>query len=95
MNIGEICRKVTDLGEAGQRTLIYYITSERVKFPEIDGEVVDYGVKVSISESEEESTISGITTVREKIEELIDMLATGYVTPVILGDIVYDWLAEQ
>ena len=79
----ETARKITDLGKAGQRTLVYYILKEKGS----------YGVGISIEESGEESVVRDVTVSEERALRLSDLLATNYVTPVSLRDVVYDWLS--
>ena len=84
-----ICRKITDLGRYGQRTLDYFVTAEG----EVDG-YPSYGVGIAVCENGEETMVRGITTKEDEARSLADILATNYVTPVSLGDVVYDWLCR-
>jgi len=82
--IREMCRKVTDLGRFGRRTLVYSLIREA-------GEA-EYGVGIAVAESGERAEIHGVTPDRARAERLVDLLATYYVTPVALEDVVRDWL---
>ena len=89
----EICKKVTELGKEGQRTLVYFLTADTVVCDGISQKgKIDFGVGITIAESGEEVFVRGITTVEEEIKRLGDLLASNFVTPVTLKDIVEDWL---
>lgn len=82
----EMCRKITGLN-GKRRTLIYYLTDE--------GEVTArYGVAIQLMESDEEKEIRRLSNDIERIEKLIDILATDFITPNLLPDVVYKSLAE-
>ena len=89
MTKSEICRKVTDLGKLGQRTLVYSVTCD------INQSERDYGVSISIAENGEEMAIRCITTRVEQALGLVDLLASNFVTPVCLEDVVLDWIADN
>ena len=89
----EICKKVTELGKEGQRTLVYFLTADDAEC-EIGrkGEKTDFGVGISIEESGEEVFVRRITPAESEIKRLCDLLASNFVTPIALGDVIYDWL---
>lgn len=89
MILTQMCSKITDLGRHGQRTLKYYLTTDTSE----DG-CVSYGAGIEIDESGENTFVRCITANRNEACSLIDTLATNFVTPVSLGDIVYDWLCR-
>jgi hypothetical protein len=89
----ELCKKVTDLGRAGQRTLSYFITIDGGR-GEGDKAYLDYGVGVMIEESGEEALCRCLTVNDDEIKKLADLIATNYVTPVSLGDVIEDWLGR-
>ena len=53
----------------------------------------NYGVRIVNDKGGEESTISNITTSPRRIDELMELLIRGGVTPITLWDVVEDWLA--
>ena len=85
----EACKKVLDLGGERQCTLTYYLVSSD-KNDDID--MRQYGVGISIPERNDEELVGNITPDREKAMQLIDLVASNFVTPVTLRDVVYDWL---
>lgn len=91
MEKNELCRKIIDLGSGERRTLIYSLITENGS-PLTDEPL--YGVSIVLKETDEQSLAVGISTDREKVLHLIDMLATGYVTPMSLQDIVYDYICR-
>ncbi len=78
----EMCRKITGLGQAGQCTLVYSVIEDSP----------DFGISIQITEIEEEETVLNITRNETEIKELCDMLASNFVTPIALRDVVYDWI---
>ena len=84
-----ICKKVLMLGERDQCTLTYYLISDECGKEECDKQ---YGVGIAIPERNEEEQICTITPSREKAMQLISLLASNFVTPVALRDVLYDWL---
>ena len=87
----EICRKVTDLGKERQRTLVYYLTAE-IDADTYESPVEIFGVGICKLETGEEKIFRDVTSVRSRAEELVDLLATNFVTPVSLEDVICDWL---
>ena len=85
----EICRKITDLGKYGKRTLSYSIT---VDGPCEDVSCAEFGICVKVLESGEESEVRRLTPNKEEAERLRDLAATNFVTPVSLSYIAQDWL---
>ena len=81
----EMCRKVTGLN-GGQRTLVYYLIDD-------GGDRARYGVSVLLEESGEKKEIRRLSNDRERIEKLVDLLATDFVTPGALDDVVYRFLS--
>ena len=85
----EICRKIIRLENGESRTLVYsLVTQRRDVFCTADR----YGADIEIAETGEEAAVNDISTDRDSALRLIDILATGYVTPVSLRDLVYDYL---
>lgn len=87
----EICRKITDLGKYGRRTLVYCMTVDNA---ESDTPCEEYGIAVRVFESGEECEIRKITTDVNVAEKMLDVFATNYVTPVSLKYVVEDWIAK-
>lgn len=85
----EICRKITDLGRSGMRTLVYSLTRDGA---ENVGAGTQYGVRIEIAETGESAECRGITPEQTRAEYMLDLLASGCATPVTLYDIVYDML---
>ena len=81
----EYCRKTADLGRYGRRTLVYSL---------ILNEQGGFGVSIAIPEFGETETVTDITSDKEKMLSLLDVLATNFVTPVSLRDILEDWLGN-
>lgn len=87
----EICRKVTDLGKERQRTLVYFLTAE-MDTVTYDSPVEIFGVGICKLETGEKKIFRNVTSLRSRAEELVDILATNFVTPVSLEDVICDWL---
>lgn len=87
----EICRKISMLGGEKQRTLVYYLIADLLPRRLF---LAQYGVGVSVLESRDEVDVRCITPNRSRAVQLADLLASNYVTPVALGDVVYDWLCK-
>jgi len=85
----EICRKITDLGKYGKRTLSYSITMDG---PSEDAPYAEFGICVKVLESGEESEARRLTPNKDEAEKLLDLAATNFVTPVSLPYIAQDWL---
>lgn len=85
-----ICEKVLMLGEREQCTLTYYLISDECG--EEEAALRQYGVGIAIPERSEEELICDITPNSEKAMRLLDLLASNFVTPVALRDVLYDWL---
>ena len=85
-----ICEKILLLGEGERCTLTYYLIADACG--EEAGAPRQYGVGIAIPERSEEEQIGNITPNREKAMRLIDLLASNFVTPVALRDVLYDWL---
>lgn len=81
----EICRKITGLN-GGQRTLVYFITDDK-------GKTARYGVAIRLEESGEQKEVRHLSNDIERIEKLVDILATDFVSPNRLDDVVYKLLA--
>ncbi|MBE6949254.1 MAG: hypothetical protein E7456_05350 [Ruminococcaceae bacterium] len=81
----EVCRKVTGTN-GGWRTLVYYLVDE-------GNDRGRYGVSVVHLETDEKSEARRLSNDRERIEKLIDLLATDCITPNSLEDVVYKFLA--
>jgi len=89
----EVCRKYTEDDNSGKICLRYYITVDEIPLPDADCSLENYGVGVLL-EPDDEETVRCITPEAEKVERLIDLLATNLVCPTTLNDIVDDILAE-
>lgn len=63
----------------------YFLLKEYVK-----GQGETYGI--SVESGEEQVTVRQITTKREDIEELLERLIRGGVTPIAVRDVMEDWL---
>ena len=81
----EMCRKVTGLN-SGKRTLVYYLIDD-------GGDRARYGVSILLEESNDEKEIRRLSNDRERAEKLIDLLATDFITPGILDNVVYEFLS--
>ena len=85
----ELCRKIIGFDNGERMTLVYSLVTER-------GELLEdkerFGASIALEETGEESVVGDISTDREKVLKLIDIMATGYVTPISLCDVVYDHL---
>ena len=81
----EICRKVTGL-PGGGRTLIYYLLDEET-------DTARYGVSIRHDESGDEKEVRRLSNDRERAEKLVDLLATDFITPNSLDDVVYKFLS--
>lgn len=84
----EICRKIVNLGKPEMMTVVYSLTVEE------RSEYSGFGVSVRIPERNDYACVRDITTYRGEAERLIDIMATGFVTPVSVMDIVEDWLGR-
>lgn len=81
----EICRKITGLDDS-RRTLVYFLVDE--------GEgIARYGVSVLLEESRKETEIRRLSNDEERVNKLIDLLATDYITPNSLESVAYRWFA--
>lgn len=90
MEKNELCRKIITFENGERRTLIYsVVVTEDETVPKRR-----FGAGIEIPETGESRTVSDISSDREKVLGLIDVLATGFVTPVSLGDVVYDFLCK-
>ena len=88
----EFCRKVLNLGTAGRMTLVYFLLAEETELA-APGE--EYGVEIYVPETGERQLVRAVTPSRREAEALLDRIATGFVTPVTLRDVVYDWLCSK
>ena len=88
----EVCRKLVYDERGAAHEVRYYITAEDMTGE--DGEVVceNYGLGVS-SPDWGESTVRGITPLRERIERLAAEAVCAEVTPAGLRDAVEQWLS--
>ncbi len=87
-----VCEKSAPVETGGKLHLTYYIT--RTDLPAgTEGVVLEsYGVGIREACSGDEACIGDITMDRRRVEQLVDMLATGLVTPTSLADTIADWL---
>jgi len=92
MKMEEVCRKIINLGRADQRTLIYSLVASEEYIEDMEIPVKCYGAAIRIDERDESTVIGGITANKDKALRLIDLLASNFVTPVALYDVVYDWI---
>jgi len=81
----EYCRKTVNLGRYGRRTLVYSLLSN---------ERGGFGVSIAIPEFGETEIVEDIVPDRGTVLSLLDMLATNFVTPVSLRDVLEDWLGS-
>ena len=82
----EMCRKVMDFGKEGQRTLVYYLIKSERK-----GKIrTVYGIGVRMQETGEEAVYIDVSSDYKTVCRLLDLAASGYVTPITLGDVIYD-----
>jgi hypothetical protein len=86
----EVCRKNVNLGEEGDTELVYYITIDEVLSSNGVTLLENYGVGIRKTGGCEEDSVRGITADSRKIGLIIDMLASGTVTPVGLRDVLSD-----
>lgn len=91
----EICRKTAALDDGRELTLIYYMTIDELTDIMTGQEFENYGVCVCLFESGEEETIRSVTFNAKGIQALLDLLSSNLVTPVTVGDVVYDWLCAN
>lgn len=77
----EVCRKISH-----GRTLVYYLTEEETG-------ASPYGVAVKNEETGEEAMAPRLSNERERVERLLDLMATYFITPASLETVVYEWLA--
>ena len=79
--------------EAGGSLCVeYYVTVEEA----VLGETFcceTYGVRVAEGNGGETAAVPNITTSTRRIDELMELLVRGGVTPSTLRDVVEDWLA--
>ena len=85
----EICRKLISFDCDYNVTLVYCLVTDDIKG---EREAFQYGVSIEIPEKNEEEIIRNITPRKEKAMWLLDLLASNFVTPVTLKDVVYDCL---
>ena len=82
-------------GETGADiSLDYYVLVEEARL----GEVFcceTYGVRIARTDGTEEASVANITPSTRRIDELMERLVRGGVTPATLRDVVEDWLAVQ
>lgn len=53
----------------------------------------NYGVRIADTAGQEAMEVPNITTSTRRIDELVELLVQGEVTPSSLKDVVEDWLA--
>lgn len=77
------------MGQARCRTrqVRYYLLEE-----ELEPGGTAYGVGIALEG--ETAEVRDLSPSRQRVEELARALVRGVVTPVALGDVVDDWLAE-
>lgn len=89
-----VCKKRTE-SDAGERlTLIYSVTIDELTNASFDANVESYGAGIAIEERGEEVYIRHITLHNSEISELTSLLASNFVTPTTLLDVVEDWLCR-
>ena len=94
MNMRElfVAREHMTDGTGGPLCLDYYVLVEEARI----GDAFcceNYGVRVAHSGGGETAAVSNITTSARRIDELMELLVRGRVTPSTLWDVVEDWLA--
>lgn len=85
----EICKKVTELGRYGRRTLSYSLIEDG---PDEEIPITEYGVGVRVEESGEEFLARRFTADREEAFAALDLFATNFVTPISLQYVVEDYI---
>ena len=85
-----ICEKVLTLGGGEKCTLTYYLVAENCR--EDNAVFTRYGVGISIPEKNEDEFIRDLTAKEERAMRLLDLLASNFVTPVGLHDVLCDWI---
>lgn len=83
----EICRKHVVLENSAARTVYYCLLSEC-------GENSGYGVRIRIAETGERGDAENLSQNAAEAEKLLDLMATGFVLPSTMADIVEDWLGK-
>ena len=86
----EICRKVLHLRQNDQMTLVYSLVSELGSDEYAGVDVCCYGIEIFCPERNEVANVRNITVSLPKISMMIDKIASGFVTPVTLTDVVLD-----
>lgn len=88
----EVCRKNLRLGGGNISELVYYITVDEILSNNGVTVLENYGVGIRKCENGEEDSIRGITANSRKIGLILDLLASGSVTPIGLRDVLSDML---
>ncbi|NLL46062.1 MAG: hypothetical protein GX250_04550 [Clostridiales bacterium] len=88
----EVCRKNLRLGGEKVSELVYYITVDEIVSNNGVTVLENYGVGIRKNGNGEEDSIRGITGDARKIGLILDMLASGTVTPIGLRDVLADML---
>jgi len=83
----EFCRKYAEFENSLKRTVLYCLLSEC-------GENGGWGVRIRIAETGERRDAADLTQHRAEAERLLDMMATGLVTPSTMADVVEDWFGR-
>lgn len=86
----EICRKVLHLRQNDQMTLVYSLISELGSDDSAGIDVCCYGIEILCPERNESANVRNITVSLPKISAMLDKIASGFVTPVTLRDVVLD-----
>lgn len=87
----EICKKYLDPKNTKKTSLTYFITVDETPSFGDGGTLENYGVGIRL-EPDEEEMVRCITMESEKIERLVDLLATNHVCPITLRDVIDDTL---
>ena len=86
----EICRKVLHLRQNDQITLVYSLISELGCEESVGVDVCCYGIEIQCEERNESACVRNITVSLPKVSAMLDKIASGFVTPVTLRDVVLD-----
>ncbi|MFI3252959.1 MAG: DUF6514 family protein [Eubacteriales bacterium] len=84
-----VCEKNLQDERGKLRNLDYYLLVEEVETEDFFCE--NYGVAIEEPQGEK-AEILGITTKKERAEELLSLLSLHQVSPTTLADVVADWL---
>ena len=84
-SVGKVDKYFIKVVRVKEMNIRYFLLKKYVK-----GQGETYGI--SVESDEEQVTVRQITTKREDIEELLERLIRGGVTPIAVRDVMEDWL---